>query len=215
MVIRIILYILVFLLGAISVVLGFRGMQNKRILNGTVFVVLGLALVMFSGLKIYDEISMAITDEKIVEISTELKVVQDRFRKISKVREDFVKQLEEEYVALGKLGIEAESIPQLIHNDTNVRMHVERISLLNRWIAICDEQLATDTIAIKSYENMIFYHKNLQVVDSLSIDGSSAFRAEMDLEKVIEDAKVQFDESEPLDITTVEIQQVVDAMRSR
>jgi hypothetical protein len=215
MVLKLILFALLVVLGCFVMVLGMKGIRNRRILNGFISLVVGLACVGFSGFRIYEELHNAFTDERIVEARGLLKEVHERQRKTMESRGHFVKQIEQEYDKLSALGIPAEAIVDRVHTDPSVKALVERITLLNRWIGLCDEQLLWDATAVQSYENILFYYDNLRLVGSLQLDNSQAFAAGIDLEKVIEEAKTQSEDSNPLEVTAEELQVVVDRLRSR
>jgi hypothetical protein len=206
---------LVFVLGGCAVFLGTKGMRNSRFLNGTISILVGLACMVFSGAAVYKEFRDDLVDDTVVEVQALLKEVQDRYKETQTSRLHFIKQLANEYDSMAKSGIEAESIPTLVHSDAAVRARIERIMLLKRWIAMCDEQLALDSDAIESYENILFYHKNLKKVDALEFDTSTAFSAQIDLEKVLDAAKTQTVDSVPLDVTLEELASIVNDYLSR
>lgn len=209
MVVRNIIFALIALLGASAVILGFKGMRNLRFLNGTIFILAGVLCMGFSTASIYNDVRKAYRDDRVIETQKLLKEVQGRYKKTQEDRASFAKQLEIEYDSLEKAGIVAVSIPDMVHSNPLVRARIERISLLKRWIDICDEQLALDAAAIQSYEDILFYYKNLKKVGALQLDAKAAFSAQFDLEKVREEAKTQATDAEPLEVTMEELAAIV------
>jgi hypothetical protein len=119
-----------------------------------------------------------------------------------------------EFKKLDEMGIAFNGLEQELEKNRMAYAVVQRISLLNRWIDVCESQMDADGEALANYRNMLFYMENLEKVDAVDVDLIPAVASKVDLELLEEEAKTSKGNDEVEDITHVEIERVIDMYRT-
>jgi hypothetical protein len=208
-----ILFCLMFLVGSFGILLGSIGIRNRRFL-GYLLVTAGLAMAFYSGFNIYDQVVYLRTDEKMIEVIQAIGDLESRVTDVENLRQDFTNQRDMEFKKLDEMGIAFNGLEQELEKNRMAYAVVQRISLLNRWIDVCESQMDADGEALANYRNMLFYMENLEKVDAVDVDLIPAVASKVDLELLEEEAKTSKGNDEVEDITHVEIERVIDMYRT-
>ena len=208
-----ILFCLMFLVGSLGILLGSIGIRNRRFL-GYLLVTAGLAMAFYSGFNIYDQVVYLRTDEKMIEVIQAIGDLESRVTDVENLRQDFTNQRDMEFKKLDEMGIAFNGLEQELEKNRMAYAVVQRISLLNRWIDVCESQMDADGEALANYRNMLFYMENLEKVDAVDVDLIPAVASKVDLELLEEEAKTSKGNDEVEDITHVEIERVIDMYRT-
>lgn len=213
MILKLILYIVLFLFGSAGIMLGSMGIVNKRFI-GYLVATAGLSVAIFSGFGIYDFVLRANVSDAVLEITNQLSDAQKKLSDDLKLRADWIKQRDEQFKSLSAMGISTEQFEAALYDNKEVMLIVEKISLLNRWVALSDTQIAADTEVISNCKNMLFYLENKEKVGAAGFDPNFAIPSGLDLDNAIEGAKALPGDSKAIEISPIEIQEVMDMYKS-
>lgn len=208
-----IFYGIVFVLGVGLAGMGMYGINNRRFGVASVFLILGLGVVIWSGQTLHQRFFMSQVDRRIAETAAKLDKVRGDQGRIEKLQKSYAEQTE---TLIDKLRDKAKTDSDLaarMVNDADLSLAVRKLVQLRRWRLSCDRALGHLAETAKGLEASLFFLKNTKAAAELTgkdLDEAVAKEVAEVLEK---EAATPEGGSAPLPPSDTELQDVQQLMK--